>query len=368
MKIPLVDLSLQHREISDEVARGMAEVAAEGSFILGPAVAQFEREFAEYCGVRHCVGVANGSDALELILRAAGIGAGHEVVLPANTFIATALAVARCGATPVLVDCDADYQLIDLAAAAAAIGSATRAIIGVDLFGQAAPLAALEALAEERGVLLLEDAAQAQGARAGGRCAGSFGAAAGTSFYPAKNLGAYGDGGAVLTQSDELAEQVRQLRNYGSDRKYHHPQLGFNSRLDSLQAVVLSAKLKRLPAWNAERARAAAYYDEALSAVAGVQLPATAPGNDHVWHLYVVRVAARDRVLAELHAADIGAGVHYPVPIHLQGAFSHLGYVSGAFPEAERAALEILSLPLYPGIEKAQQDRVVAVLRGALVD
>jgi len=366
MKIPLVDLSLAHREVADEVASGLQRVIAEGSFILGPAVAEFEQAFADFCGARYCVGVGNGTDALELILRGLEIGAGDEVLVPANTFIASALAVVRAGATPVLVDCEPVHQLMDVGAAKQLIGSRTRAILGVDLFGQIAPFEELEGIAGEHGVLLLEDAAQAQGARRMGRCAGCWGVAAGTSFYPAKNLGAYGDAGAVLTDDDELAARVRCLRNYGSDRKYHHLEQGFNSRLDSVQAVVLLAKLARLSRWNDARDQAARRYHAMLADLEDIVLPAAAQGNEHVWHLYVVRVPERDRVLEELHAAEIGAAVHYPVPIHLQGAFAHLGYGPGTFPEAERAAREVLSLPLYPGITEAQQERVVEVLSAAL--
>jgi dTDP-4-amino-4,6-dideoxygalactose transaminase len=329
-------------------------------------VAAFEEEFASFSGVRHCVGVANGTDALELALRALGVGPGDEVVLPANTFIASALAVTRAGGVPVFVDCDPVHHLIDPGAAAARITPRTRALMAVDLYGQVAPFEELEPLCEARGIALVEDAAQSQGARRNGRSAGSFGAAAGTSFYPGKNLGAYGDAGAVLTDRDDLAERVRRLRNYGSEVKYEHPELGFNSRLDSVQAVVLSAKLRRLSGWNELRRAAAARYDALLANVAEVKLPATLPGNEHVWHLYVVAVPERERVLAFLQESGIGAGIHYPLPCHLQGAYADLGYRAGSFPVAEAAAGEILSLPLFPGITAEQQERVVAVLREAL--
>ena len=242
----------------------------------------------------------------------------------------------------------------------------TRAIIPVHLFGQMAAMERIEDLARQRGLLLIEDAAQAQGARRHGKAAGTFGIAAGTSFYPGKNLGAYGDAGAVTTDSDEIASRIRALRNYGSDVKYHHPETGFNSRLDTLQAVVLGAKLKRLSEWNAARRRAAARYDELLAGVPAVTRPRTLDGNEHVHHLYVVRVPRRDEVLAELNADGIGAGIHYPVPIHLQGAFSHLGLGEGSFPVAEKAARAILSLPLFPEITPDQQGRVVESLRRAL--
>jgi dTDP-4-amino-4,6-dideoxygalactose transaminase len=238
--------------------------------------------------------------------------------------------------------------------------------MAVDLFGQLADMEALEKLAAEAGVALIEDAAQSQGARRGGRAAGSFGDVAGTSFYPAKNLGAYGDGGAVMTRSAELADRVRRLRNYGSEVKYHHPEIGFNSRLDSLQAVVLSAKLARLDGWNAQRREAAARYDDLLRDVEGVSLPETKPGNEHIWHIYAVQVADRDRVLGQLNDAGIGAGIHYPTPIHLHEAFADLGHTRGAFPIAEQAAREMISLPLYPGITETQQVNIAGVLTSAV--
>jgi dTDP-4-amino-4,6-dideoxygalactose transaminase len=364
--IPLVDLKAQHAEISEEVQRGFASVLENTAFILGPAVAEFEQAFARFCGVAHCLGVANGTDALELMLRAVGVGPGDEVLVPANTFIATALAVARAGAKPVLVDVDARYQLMDPEQAERRIGPRTRALLPVHLFGQLAPMEALGALARDRKLTLLEDAAQSQGARRKGVASGCFGVAAATSFYPGKNLGAYGDAGAVLTSAPELAAKVRALRNYGSDVKYEHPELGFNSRLDTLQAVVLKAKLARLPAWNEARGQAARRYDELLGGLPGVTLPETLPGNEHVWHLYVIRVSHRDEVVRKLNAAGIGAGIHYPVPIHLHGAFKGLGHQVGDFPVAEAAAREILSLPLFPQITAEQQSRVADELRKAM--
>jgi dTDP-4-amino-4,6-dideoxygalactose transaminase len=364
--IPLVDLQAQHRQVAAAVAEGFRRVLESGAFILGAEVRAFEEAFARFCGVRHCIGVGNGTDALELMLRALGIGPGDEVIVPTNTFVATALAVLRAGARPVLVDCDQEFLLIDVEQVARALGPRTRAIFAVHLHGQVAPMDELAAVAGRAGVLVLEDAAQAHGARQHGRPAGSLGRAAGTSFYPGKNLGAYGDGGAVLTGDDAVAAKVRALRNYGSEVKYVHPEIGFNSRLDALQAVVLRAKLEHLAAWNAARARAARRYDERLAALPSVRRPATRPGNDHAWHVYVVRVPRRDVVLERLHAAGIAAGVHYPVPIHLQGAFTQLGHRRGAFPVAEAAAGEVLSLPLFPEITAEQQARVVAELERAL--
>lgn len=362
--IPLVDLAAQHAEVADEVAEGWVEVLARTAFVGGPAVAAFEAEYAAYLDVAHCVGVGNGTDALELALRALGVGPGDECVVPANTFIATAEAVARAGAEPVLVDCDPDTALIDVDAALAAVTDRTRAVLPVHLYGQVADVAALRAGLPES-VAICEDAAQSQGARRDGVAAGTLGDIAGTSFYPGKNLGAYGDAGAVLTNSAELAERVRLLSAHGSPRKYEHTELGFNSRLDTLQAVVLSAKLRRLDAWNDARRAAAARYDALLADVPEVVTPVVTAGNEPVWHLYVVQVDRRDEVLARLGAAGIGAGIHYPTPLHLTGAFTHLGK-TGDFPVAEGLANRILTLPLYPQITAGQQQRVVEALTAAV--
>jgi dTDP-4-amino-4,6-dideoxygalactose transaminase len=312
------------------------------------------------------VGVGSGTDALELLVRGAGIGAGDEVLVPVNSFVATAFAVIRAGAVPVFVDCDPLYYLIDPSDAARRVSPRTRAVMPVHLYGQMAPMREILELAEVHKLLVLEDAAQSHGARQNGATPGGFDLGAATSFYPGKNLGAYGDAGAVLTNSGELAAKVRALRNYGGEQKYVHAEVGFNSRLDALQAVVLSAKLKRLEAWNEARREAAACYDDLLGGVPGLALPATLPGNLHVWHLYVIRVPARDHVLRELNAAGIGAGVHYPVPMHLQKAFAHLRTNPGEFPVAVRAANEILSLPIFPGITPRDQERVAYALRKAL--
>jgi dTDP-4-amino-4,6-dideoxygalactose transaminase len=365
-KIPLVDLGWQHRQIAADVAEGFERVLSATAFVEGPDVGAFEAEFAAYCGVTHCIGVANGTDAIELALRAAGVGAGDEVILPTNSFVATAEAVARAGATPVLVDADEAFLLIDPAAVEAAIGPRTRAIAPVHLFGQIAPMGALADIARRHDLLLFEDAAQSQGARQDGVSMGGFGVAAATSFYPGKNLGAYGDGGGVLTDDDQVAARLRRIRNHGSDVKYLHTELGFNSRLDTLQAVVLRAKLARLEAWNDLRREAAARYDELLGGIDGVRLPATMPGNTHVWHLYAVRLADRDRVAEAMGAAGVGTGVHYPYPIHQQPAFA--AYRGGrSFPVADAAAAEMLTLPLFPGITAAQQERVAEALHKAVM-
>ena len=365
MVIPLVDLVAQHQQVAEEVAAGWAQVLERTAFVGGPQVAAFEDEFAEFAGTAHCVGVANGTDAIELALRACGIGPGDECVLPANTFIATAEAVARTGASVVLADCDPDTYLVDPAAVAAAISLRTRAILPVHLYGQHAETERLAPLADAAGAVLVEDAAQAQGARRHGGGIGSAGRLAATSFYPGKNLGAYGDAGAVVTDDDAVAERLRLLGAHGSPRKYEHTVFGVNSRLDTIQAVVLRAKLARLADWNTDRQSAAETYAELLKGVPEVRLPAVAPGNAHVWHLYVVRVPARDAVLADLQAAGIGAGIHYPTPVHLTGAFAGTGR-PGQFPVAERAAGQILSLPIYPGIRREQQERVAEALAAAV--
>jgi dTDP-4-amino-4,6-dideoxygalactose transaminase len=366
MNVSLVDLGAQHAEVDAEVRAGFDEVFARTAFIGGPQVGDFEAAYAAATGVRHCIGVAHGTDALELALRAAGVGPDGEVIMPANTFIATAEAAARIGARPVFVDIDPTYQLIDPDAVGDAVTPNTQAIVPVHLFGQVAPVERLRPIAQRAGVPIVEDAAQSQGATRNGEFAGSMGLAAGTSFYPGKNLGAAGDAGAVTTDDDDVARTVRLLGAHGSERKYVHDVVGMNSRLDTLQAVVLRAKLKRLSDWNDRRRAAAARYAELLKDVDGVVTPTSAPGNEDVWHLYVVRVPERDRVLSELHRGGIGAGIHYPTPLHLTDAFAYLELKPGAFPVAEQAADEILSLPLYPHITADQQQAVVDTLVSAL--
>ncbi len=364
--IPLVDLKAQLPQVEDEIRALWDEVLKNTAFVMGPTLARFESAFASYCGAARCVGVNSGTDALEMGLRALGVGPGDEVIIPANTFIASAVAIARCGAKPALVDCDPVYHLIDPAQIADAITDRTKAIMPVHLYGQLAPMAPIQAIAEKHDLPILEDAAQAHGASQDGRRAGSFGALAGFSFYPGKNLGAFGDGGAVVTGSEELAERLIGLRNFGSHVKYEHPVMGFNTRLDPLQAVVLEVKLKLLDRWNEARRAAAARYEALLGGVGAITLPKVAAGNEHIWHLYVIRVPDRDRVLAALHEAKIGAGIHYPTPVHLHGAFADLGHARGAFEVAEKAGDEILSLPLFAEITAEQQERVVSVLQKAI--
>lgn len=364
--VPFLDLAAQQAEIADEVLPRWREQFADSAFIGGPEVAAFEREFADYVGVSHVVGVANGTDALELAYRAAGLGSGDEVIMPANTFIATAEAASRIGAVPVFVDVDPTHLLIDPASVAAAITPRTRAIVPVHLFGQVAPMAAITQLADDHGITVIEDAAQAQGASSQEGRAGGMAQLAATSFYPGKNLGAAGDAGAVLCHDAQLADLVRNMAAHGSTRKYVHDRIGVNSRLDALQATVLRAKLRRLEGWNAARRAAAERYLGLLEGADGIELPRMRPGNSDVWHLYVVRVRERDRVYDELCRAGIGVGLHYPTPVHLTAAYASLGYQRGQLPQAERAADEILSLPMFPHLTLAQQQIVTRALRDSV--
>ncbi|QEW02190.1 DegT/DnrJ/EryC1/StrS family aminotransferase [Microbacterium lushaniae] len=364
--VPFLDLSAQQAEIIDEVLPKWREQFRSAAFMGGPEIAGFEQEYAAYLGVNCVVGVSNGTDALELAYRAVGVGPGDEVIMPANTFIATAEAASRIGAVPVFVDVEDEYLLIDPDAVAAAVTERTRAIVPVHLFGQTAPVELLAPIAERYGIPIIEDAAQSQGAASAAGRAGSLGRVAATSFYPGKNLGAAGDGGAVMTDDPELARTVRDMAAHGSATKYVHHRVGFNARLDAVQATVLRAKLRRLDAWNSSRQEAAAWYGQILSGIEGVRLPSVRPGNSDVWHLYVIRVEERDRVLAELTADGIGAGIHYPTPVHLTEAYAHLGYQRGQFPVAEAAADRILSLPMFPHLLEEQQERVAAALSTAM--
>jgi dTDP-4-amino-4,6-dideoxygalactose transaminase len=363
--VPLVDLVAAQREVYDDIAPGVEEVLRSGGFVGGPHVAAFERAYAEFCSVAHCIGVANGTDAVELALRAVGVQEGDEVVLPVNTFIATAEAVARIGAVPVFADVDPLTLLIDPLAAAAAVTPATRAVVVVHLYGQTAPVERIAALIGDD-ITIVEDAAQSQGATRLGRPAGSLADIAATSFYPGKNLGAAGDAGAVTTDDADLAREVRLVANHGSVEKYVHDAVGFNSRLDAIQAVVLTAKLARLREWNARRRAAAARYDDLLAGLPEVVRPTTLLGNVHAWHLYVVQVDDRARVLELLHREGIGASVHYPYPLHLTPAFADTDVPRGRFPVAEAAAERILSLPLHPHLTPADQEHVVDVLARAV--
>ncbi len=365
MSVPFVDLQPMHRQIAAELDSAWRSVIAGSSFILGPHVEEFQNRFAAYCETGCAVGVANGLDAIALILAALDIGPGDEVIVPANTFIATWLAVSKVGARPVPADCDPATGNIDPAAVERAVTSRTRAIIPVHLYGYPAELGKLSLIAEKAGIHLVEDAAQAHGARYGGRRIGSFGTAAAFSFYPTKNLGALGDGGAVTTNDRRLAERVRLLGNYGAKTKYQHEIAGSNSRLDELQAAFLTAKLAQLNDWNVERRRLAGLYTSRLGSAAGVQLLPASNHVEPVWHLYVIRVAQRNRLAASLAGCGIQTAIHYPTPPHLQPAFAHLCHQPGSFPVAERISNEILSLPLWPGMSDDQIAQVCAAVHQA---
>jgi dTDP-4-amino-4,6-dideoxygalactose transaminase len=350
--VPFVDLRAQHEPIREGLAEAVQAVLASGRFVLGDQVARFEEEFASYCGVEHCVGVGSGSDALVLALRACGVGPGDEVITPSFTFIAAPFAVAEVGATPVFVDVDADTGLLDAQLAREAITPKTRAIIPVHLYGCCAGLDDLQTLSAEHGVWLIEDAAQAHGARSNARLAGAVGHVGCFSFYPSKNLGAFGDGGAVVTNDDKLAAGLRLLRNYGEARKYHHQLRGSNSRLDELQAALLRVKLPHLDDWNQARRAAADLYAGLLDRE--LCPPSSREQSDHVFHLYVVRSQRRDALRRYLADHDIETGIHYPVPVHRQPAFADIPHVVRELPVTDRLASEVLSLPMYPTISREQ--------------
>lgn len=361
MSVPFLDLSAPWQELRDELDAAWRRVMSSGWYILGKEVAAFEEEFATYCGVRHCIGVGNGLDALHLILRGYDIGPGDEVIVPSNTYIATWLAVTYAGATPVPVEPDVATYNLDPALIEVAVTPRTRAIMPVHLYGQPADMDAVNAVARRHGLKVIEDAAQAHGARYRGRRCGSLGDAAGFSFYPGKNLGALGDGGAITTNDDDLALRLRMLRNYGSSKKYVNEMAGFNSRLDELQAALLRVKLACLDDWNDRRRTVAAAYGEGLAG-AGLILPSVPAWAEPVWHLFVVRSPNRDAVTTMLDREDIGWLIHYPIPPHRQDACRNLGYGVGSFPCAERLASEVVSLPMGPHMERGDVDRVISVV------
>ncbi|MEK6299789.1 MAG: DegT/DnrJ/EryC1/StrS family aminotransferase [Acidobacteriota bacterium] len=346
-EVPFLDLRESYLELKEELDAACRRVMDSGWYILGEEVKAFEREFAEYCGTRHCVGVANGLEALELILRVYGIGPGDEVIVPANTYIATWLGVSATGAAPVPVEPNGGTYNIDPGRIEASITPRTKAILPVHLYGQPAEMDAINEIGARRGLRVIEDAAQAHGARYRDRRAGSLGDAAGWSFYPTKNLGAYGDAGAVTTDDGELAERVRVLRNYGSREKYYNEDKGMNSRLDELHAALLRVRLEHLDKWNARRTRIAGMYLEGLK-TADVMLPAVADGADPVWHLFVIRSKRRDELQRYLKSVGVSTLVHYPVPPHLQKAYLEMGFGEGSLPVSETIHREALSLPMGP--------------------
>jgi len=352
--VPFVDLRPMHDGLKSALLAEISDLIDTGAFTNGPQVAELERAFAEYCGTTECVGLASGLDALRLALIAAGIQPGDEVLVPANTFVATVEAVLQAGGKPVPVDVtETDYNL-DADAAEAAITPRTRFLLPVHLYGQLADVAALRSLAQRSGLLLLEDACQAHGAERDGFRAGGVGFAAAFSFYAAKNLGAMGDAGALVTDDADLAARIRALREHGQRAKYRHDWQGYTARLDTIQAIVLLQKLPLLGGWNEQRRAAARFYDEGLAGIGDLVLPPVPPGSDPVWHLYVVRTARPEALAAFLAERGIGSGRHYPEPVHLSAANAGLGYSEGAFPVTEALAREVLSLPIYPGIAEEQ--------------
>ncbi|MGZ5040602.1 MAG: DegT/DnrJ/EryC1/StrS family aminotransferase [Usitatibacter sp.] len=359
VRVPFLDLRPAYLELKEELDAAYARVMESGSYILGPELASFEEEFARYCGTRHCVGVGSGLDALRLALLAAGIGPGDEVLVPSNTYIATWLAVSHCGATPVPVEPDARTFNIDAGRLEQAVTGRTRAVVAVHLYGQPARMDALDEIARRRGLLVIEDAAQAHGALYAGKRAGSLGTAAAFSFYPSKNLGAHGDGGAITTDDDALAAKARSLRNYGGQRKHAHEVKGFNSRLDELHAALLRVKLARLDEWNARREAIAASYLAGMHGCA-ITLPAVAPGARPNWHLFVIRTRERERHAAALARAGIETLVHYPVPPHRQGAYSEMRDMR--LDEADAIHREALSLPIGPHMAPGAAGAVIAAV------
>jgi dTDP-4-amino-4,6-dideoxygalactose transaminase len=359
--VPFVDLRAQHAPLNDAIEQVFRELMARGDFIMGAAVERFETEYAAYIGARHAIGVGTGLSAIELALRAFDVGPGDEVITPANTFIATVLAIMAVGAKPVFVDMNAASYCIDAGAISAAVTSRTKAIVPVHLYGQPVDLDAVLAVAQRHGLVVIEDAAQAHGARYKGRRAGSFGHAAAFSFYPSKNLGALGDGGMITTSDDRAAARLRLLHNYGQRVKYYHAVPGTNSRLDTLQAAVLSIKLPHLDGWNAARRRHADAYASRLGSA--VKTPVASAGVEHIYHLYVIETPERQALEQRLRAKQIHTGIHYPVPAHLQEACASLGYKAGDFPVTEAAAPRILSLPMFAELTDAQIDYVCEAVR-----
>ena len=366
LQVPFVDLKTQYTALKSEVDAAFAEVFENTSFVLGDAVARFEDEFATYCGAKHAIGLDSGLSALDMLLRAYGIGPGDEVITASNTFIATVLAISSAGATPVLVDCDPVTYNISCEAIEAAITPRTRAIIPVHLYGQPVDMDALLAIARSHSLLVIEDACQAHGATYGGNRVGSTADGAAFSFYPGKNLGAYGDGGMAVTNDAQVADTLRMLRNYGQRQKYHHEVVGYNRRLDSLQAAALSVKLRYLDQWNAARQAHAERY-RTLLADAPVTTPAVLEGVQSVWHLFVIRSENRDGLQAHLSRHGVSTGIHYPVPVHLHRAYESLGYRRGSFPVAEAYATEILSLPMYPELPQSHIDYTADIIQDFLL-
>ena len=366
MTIPFVDLKTQYRNLKPQIDPAVLAVLERGAFIMGKEHNDFEQAFASYLSVKHCLGVASGTDALELTVRAVGLGAGDEIITVPNTFIATTEAISHTGAAVRWVDVDAHTHNMDPTKIEAAITPRTKALLPVHLYGQPADMGPIMEIARRHGLKVIEDCAQAHGAKYYGQKVGTFGDAACFSFYPGKNLGAYGDGGAVVTNNDEIAEQVRLLRNHGQHEKYVHSIEGYCHRLDNLQAAILRVKLPYLDDWNEHRRRAAAMYDRLLQDAPKIITPFVLPNVEPVYHLYVIQVPERDRVRSALQAEGIETGIHYPIPLHQQPAYAHLGHRSEDFPITAALGPKILSLPMFPEITSAQIEKVVSSLRAVV--
>lgn len=368
MLVPFLDLKTQYLALKEEVLRVTDEVFSQTSFILGPQVQRFERSFADFLGAAHVVGLANGTESLTLSYQALGLTPGDEVLIPAHTFVATAIGVMNAGATPVLVDIAEDTYLLDYSQLEAAITPRTKAICPVHLYGRVCNMDEISAFARKHSLFIVEDAAQSHGARWKGKCSGTFGAVGSFSFYPGKNLGAYGDGGAVCTNSDELNSKIRRLRNYGSEIKYEHPERGTNCRLDGVQAAILDIKLRHLSTWNQKRHAAALKYIARLKPLTerGLVLPDPRSADEHVFHLFVVQVDNRAKVIEHLAKNEVQTGIHYPVPFYVQGGYRELGYAKGSFPITEKISSRIVSLPMFPEITDSQIDFVAEKLAECL--
>ena len=368
MQVPFLDLKVQYRQIETELKPVLEDIMAAGAFIGGPQVAEFEKEFAAFCGSKHCVGLSSGTDALRLALMAAGIGPGDEVITVPHTFIATTEAITQAGAAPVFVDIDPGTCCLDVGQIPGRITPKTRAIVPVHLYGQPADMDPILEIARKHGLAVIEDACQAHGATDKGRPAGSMSLAGCFSFYPGKNLGAFGDAGAVVTDDEKLAQTIRMLREHGQSRKYFHDMEGYTGRLDAVQAAVLRLKLKRLAAWNRDRRANAARYTKLLADVPGVAVVQEADFAQSVYHLYVILVDDRDGLQAFLSEQGVGTGLHYPLPLHLQKAYAAMGFKKGDFPVSERTADRLISLPMYAELAPEQIDYVVHCIKRYLND
>ncbi|MGL4554962.1 MAG: DegT/DnrJ/EryC1/StrS family aminotransferase [Gemmataceae bacterium] len=370
MHVPFLDLKTHTQALAGEIKAAIGAVVDEAQFVLGPAVTRFETMFADYLGARHCVGLNNGTSALHMALLACGVGPGDEVITTPATWISTSWAISYVGATPVFVDVEPDTFGLDAAHVARAVTPRTKAILPVHLFGQSADLRPLLDVADRHGISLIEDAAQAHGARYEGRCVGTLGRAGCFSFYPGKNLGAAGEGGAVVTDDDRLADRVRRLRDHAQSGRHCHVEVGFNTRMEGVQGAVLATKLPHLERWNAARSRHAALYHELLADVPGLILPTAVRPEGHVWHLYVVQLPGHDRedVRGALADRGVATAIHYPTPVPFQPPYAHLGYHRGQFPVTERLMGRCLSLPMYPELTRGQIEHVAEAVREALAE